>query len=116
MRIVLAALVLLALTACAPMGDGPSTGPAVDVAACTANGGKVKPVCRMQKPACIFDYADAGKACSDSDQCQGRCVAAEGAMPEGGVAAKGVCEADNDVCGCSTEIVGGKAVAGRCVD
>lgn len=116
MRAIFAALTLLALAACAPMGEGPSTGPSVDIAACTANGGKVKPICRMQKPACIFDYADAGKACTDSQQCRGRCIAADGAMPDAGAVVVGVCEADNDVCGCSTEIIDGKATAGRCVD
>ncbi len=115
MRAVLAVLTLLALAACAPMGEGPATGPSVDIAACTANGGKVKPICRMQKPACIFDYADAGKSCTDSSQCSGRCVI-EDEMPEVGARAIGVCEADNDVCGCSTEIIDGKATAGRCVD
>jgi len=118
MRILAAVIALFALAACAPMsgGEGPATAPSIDVAACTANGGTVKPVCRMQKPACIFAYADAGKSCTDSDQCKGRCIAAEGAMPEGGATVAGICEADNDLCGCSTEIVGGKAVAGRCVD
>lgn len=116
MRILLSAFALLALAACAPMTEGPTTAPTVDIAACTANGGEVKPICRMQKPACIFTYKDAGKACTDSDQCEGRCVAADGAMPEGGATVAGVCETDNDVCGCSAEIVGGKAVAGRCVD
>jgi len=116
MRIILSAFALLALAACAPMTEGPATAPTVDIAACTANGGEVKPICRMQKPACIFTYKDAGKACTDSEQCEGRCVAADGAMPEGGAVVAGVCEVDNDVCGCSTEIVGGKAQAGRCVD
>jgi hypothetical protein len=115
MRTAFAALILLALAACAPIGEGLSTGPAVDVAACTANGGKVKPICRMRKPACIFDYADAGKTCTDSEQCSGRCVI-EDEMPEVGARAIGVCEADNDVCGCSTEIIDGKTTAGRCVD
>ncbi|MES2035225.1 MAG: hypothetical protein V4466_13715 [Pseudomonadota bacterium] len=112
----LAATLLFALTACAPMTTGPATPPTVDVAACAANGGTVKPVCRMQKPACIFTFDDAGKSCTDSDQCKGRCIAADGAMPSDGAAVAGVCEADNDICGCSTEIIGGKAQAGRCVD
>lgn len=116
MRLLAVFAAVLALAACAPLGDRPSSTPQIDVGACRANGGTVKPVCRMQKPACIFVHKDAGKSCTDSDQCEGRCVAADGAMPEGGVAAAGVCEADNDVCGCSTEIIGGKAQAGRCVD
>lgn len=118
MRIFAALAAVLALAACAPTLDGAptSTPPTVDAAACKANGGTVKPVCRMQRPACIFTYKDAGKACTDSDQCEGRCIAADGAMPGDGETVAGVCEVDNDICGCSTEIVGGKAQAGRCVD
>lgn len=115
MRILAVFAAVLALAACAP-GQGPSTAPQIDAGACAANGGTVKPVCRMQKPACIFNYADAGKACTDSDQCKGRCVLADGAEPAADGSAAGICEADNDVCGCSTEIVGGKAQPGLCVD
>jgi hypothetical protein len=115
MRVLAVLAAILALAACAP-GQGPSTAPDIDAGACAANGGTVKPVCRMRKPACIFAYSDAGKSCTDSEQCKGRCVAADGAMPEPGGAVAGVCEADNDVCGCSTEIIDGKAQAGRCVD
>ncbi len=118
MRVLAALAAVLALAACAPTVRDGSTGldPTVDVAACKANGGTVKPVCRMQRPACIFTYKDAGKACTDSDQCEGRCIAADGAMPADGAAVAGICETDNDLCGCSTEILGGKAQAGRCVD
>lgn len=115
MRRLAALIALLALAACAPMGEGPSSAPTVDAAACVANGGTVKKVCRMQRPACIFNNPDAGKSCTDSSQCKGRCTI-EDERPEVGAKAIGTCEADNDLCGCSTEIIDGKATAGRCVD
>lgn len=115
MRVLVALLAVLTLAACAPMGQGPSTPPPVDAASCKANGGVVKPVCRMQRPACIFTYSDADKSCTDSSQCKGRCVIKD-EFPEVGAKAIGVCEADNDLCGCSAEVIDGKATAGRCVD
>ncbi len=115
MRRLAALIAVLALAACAPMGEGPTTAPPVDAAACVANGGVVKKVCRMQRPACIFAYSDAGKTCTDSSQCKGRCVI-EDEFPEVGAKAIGVCERDNDLCGCSAEVIDGRATAGRCVD
>lgn len=105
---ILAALVTL--VACAPVPTPkPAPAPAIDAAACAARGGTVTPVCRMQRPMCVLRYSDAGKACTDSDQCQGRCVG------EDETATVGVCEADSDPCGCTTEIIGGKGQT-RCVD
>lgn len=105
MRLLAALAAVLALAACAPV-DAPRPEPTseatLDVAACKAEGGAVMPVCRMQKPMCVLPYKDAGKTCTDNDQCEGRCVA------EGETATAGTCEADNDPCGCVTEMVGGK--------
>lgn len=122
MRIASLAILLLALTACTPVaGPAPSSPTpvalAADPAACKAAGGGIRPVCRMQQAACVIAYKDAGKACTDSDQCQGRCVTGdEGDAPVAGSATIGLCEADSDPCGCSTEVIGGKAASTLCID
>jgi hypothetical protein len=117
---ILPLLAFLLLTACAPvaapssppvappMPPPPSAGP--DDVACAARGGTVRPVCRMQRPACVIAYEDAGKACTDGDQCEGRCVVLTGDGSKGGV-----CEADSDPCGCTTELIGG-VPSSNCVD
>ena len=123
MRIASLAILFLALTACTPVA-GPAPAPmsptpvalAADPAACQAAGGAIRPVCRMQQPACVIAYRDAGKACTGSDQCDGRCVADDGYSPKapGPVAAH--CEADSDRCGCATEVIGGQGQATLCID
>lgn len=107
MRKLITAFALLVVAACAPVASpsAPTISPpeaTLDVAACKAEGGAVMPVCRMQRPMCVLPYKDAGKSCTDNDQCDGRCVA------EGETATAGTCEADNDPCGCVTEMVDGK--------
>ena len=80
MRLLMALVVLIA-AACAPASPlQPLPAPPVtaqpianpsDAASCKTAGGSWRPICRMQTPACVFTYADAGKACTDSTQCQG---------------------------------------------
>ncbi len=117
--------VLLLVAACTPvskprpmstMSDA-EVAALVDLAskdACIAAGGSWKRVCRAQKLTCVRRYRDAGKACSDSSQCDGRCVGDRDAPETTGQIA-GVCEADSDPCGCTTEIIGGVART-ICVD
>jgi hypothetical protein len=68
----------------------------------------------MQKPACVISFKDAGKSCSDSSECSGRCTTAMGATP--GTAAKGTCTANSDPCGCFQLVVNGKADYSLCAD
>ena len=90
---------------------------ATDEASCKTQGGDWRPVCRMQQPACITTFQDAGKACTDGSQCAGDCVAGTDApFAEGGAAATGICAANNDPCGCKQKIEDGKATAAICVD
>lgn len=109
---------LALLAACAPAAPPapPAAGQAsLDPAQCSAAGGTVKPVCRLQRPQCVISYPDAGKACTDGSQCgSGKCVTDRDAAP--GAPAQGVCKADNDPCGCVTPVVNGKVGAGLCVD
>jgi len=117
---ILPLLTFLLVTACAPIAapSPPPVAPSVppsssagpDQDACAARGGTIRPVCRMQRPACVIAYEDAGKACTDGDQCEGRCVVLTGDGSKGGV-----CEADSDPCGCTTELIGG-VPSSICVD
>ena len=116
----LKSLIVAALAAvmvsCAPTPPPitPSTGP--DVAACAAKGGTVRPICRMQRPACVITYADAGKTCSDKADCQGRCLYRGEPPADDAAAVTGQCQATSDPCGCFTTVVKGQVGPGMCVD
>jgi hypothetical protein len=85
-----------------------------DPAACAKAGGEVRPVCMMQKPMCVVTFADAGKTCTDSTECSGRCLA------QGSVQmmqpAKGLCAPTNDPCGCFQTVEKGIAQPTLCAD
>lgn len=86
-----------------------------DKASCTAGGGTVQRRGRAGVEQCVRPFADAGKQCTDSAQCQGKCVGDAGAASTGG-AVTGQCQTDNRLYGCYAEIKGGKAVNAICVD
>lgn len=84
---------------------------------CVARGGRMQPVGRMQTMQCVVRYADAGKRCTDGDQCAGECrVADVAARPAEGAPAVGQCQADSNSFGCFTRIENGKAEATLCID
>ena len=119
MRILIAALALLS-AACSPMADAaPDSARPVQTAeasSCATRGGEMRRVGRMQSWQCIIRYADAGKRCTDGDQCAGDCrVAGETHLAEGARSA-GVCSADSDRFGCHTTIEDGRATATLCID
>lgn len=124
-RLALIAAVLLA--ACQPVpekgdygfGNEPAPvavaeNPAVD---CSARGGRMQPVGRLQTMQCVVAYADAGKRCTDSDQCAGECRLADvTARPAEGAATAGVCQVDSNRFGCFTRVENGRAEATLCID
>ncbi|HWQ88133.1 hypothetical protein [Brevundimonas sp.] len=126
-RLVTIAALLLA-AACQPVpekGDygfgnepAPVAVPESQAAAdCIARNGTMQPVGRMQTMQCVIRYADAGKRCTDSDQCAGECRTADvTARPAEGAAVAGVCQADSNRFGCFTRVEDGKAEATLCVD
>ncbi len=130
--VLVAAFGALALVGCAPQdGPQPPTPPAggdmgenqsysrdmgaADRAACEAEGGTVQRRGRLGMEQCVHAYADAGKQCTDSAQCQGKCVGSVGAVSPD-KAASGTCQADDRLYGCYAEVRNGKAVAAICVD
>ena len=118
MRILIAALALMA-SACSPMASqapDAATGQTAE-AACAAQNGSMQRVGRLQTLQCVVRYADAGKRCTDGDQCAGDCRF-EGdpvaLVPNAPLA--GVCQADSDRFGCQTPIEDGKATPTLCID
>ena len=86
-------------------------------AACTARGGKLRRVGRLQSVQCVVSYPDAGQRCTDSDDCQGDCrIPENGAVPAEGAAVVGQCQQTNMSFGCFTRVEDGKADATLCID
>ena len=132
-RILIAAAVLIAACQPMPASDGPTEiaaivpagqtviGPSVagseDAAACARAGGKMLPQGRMQSVRCVITYADAGRRCTDGDDCAGDCRVGDVANPPAaGANAVGQCQASSSRFGCYTKIEDGKAEATLCVD
>lgn len=82
-------------------------------AECEASGGTVMRRGMANMETCVHSYADGGKACTDSSQCEGKCVGAPG--PETQQTA-GSCQKDDQLFGCYSEILGGKPAYAICVD
>ncbi|APP77828.1 hypothetical protein BJD12_12375 [Xanthomonas vesicatoria ATCC 35937] len=121
MHPMLCALLLTACSATPPAKSGAaaSSPPAADAAStdaasCTAKGGQLRPVGRMQIPRCIVPYADAGKTCTDNSDCSGDCLATS--IVPTGTATTGTCQRDSDRFGCRQVVVGGKGQAALCID
>ena len=119
MRLLIAALALTLTAACSPMAEqapDASTPGQTAEAACAAQGGTLQRVGRMQSVQCVIAYSDAGKRCTDGDQCQGDCVAPATSAIPAGQAATGQCAADSNRFGCRTTVENGKADATLCID
>lgn len=112
------------MAACQPTGDvtQPYEPPirtvaeSPEAAACMARGGTMQRVGRAQSLQCVVAYADAGKRCTDGDQCQGDCRVEDTPWPAAGAQAAGVCQADSRPFGCYAKIESGRAEAALCVD
>ena len=88
-----------------------------DTAACAARGGKMLPQGRMQSLRCVITYADAGRRCTDGDDCAGDCRVGDVAnAPTAGTNVVGQCQVSSSRFGCYTTVEGGKAEATICVD
>ena len=91
-RIPLLAAAALLAAACTPQTTAGSDAPmqSADASACAARGGTMKQVGRLQSWQCVINYADAGKRCTDGDQCQGDCRIEGNSGIAPGTAATGV--------------------------
>jgi hypothetical protein len=99
-----------------PEAPAPGTPGPVQTSAqqCAGQGGSIRPVCRRQSLQCVVAYRDAGKTCTDGDQCAGDCLY-EGSDPPAGQVA-GACQADSDPCGCKSTVENGRIARSICVD
>jgi len=118
MRLPLMLSLLFALAGCSstPPADTTAATPTTPSAAeCTAAGGSLQPLGRLQRVQCVVPYADAGKACSAKADCSGQCLATGDAAP--GTAARGVCQRDvSQNFGCRQRIDGGVTLGTICGD
>jgi len=111
----------LALVSClivASCAQAPLTAPDTSqshaaISACTGQGGQMQQVGRAQTWQCILQYSDAGKACTDSGQCQGHCLSQD--LGEN-APAKGQCAADSNRFGCRSVLTNGVASPTLCID
>jgi hypothetical protein len=95
----------------------PTSGGALSAAeklACVQNGGFVERAGLLGAERCTQPFSDAGLVCTDSGQCQGQC---RGTLnTDVGADVTGVCQATDNPFGCFSEVLGGKAGPGLCVD
>ena len=110
------ALLLTALFSCAPaprLAD--ATSPQA-LATCAARGGTVALLYRAPGPYCLTPFSDAGRYCSDSTQCEGRCLAAgDRPVARPGRTVSGQCEFYHPTGfehGCGPEVRGGRIAPG----
>lgn len=84
-------------------------------ARCRTDGGTVQRLGMLRNEACVLPYADAGKSCTDSSQCLGRCqLDMRAPVPEGTV--HGLCQPTTNEFGCFKEVRDGKVAFAKCVD
>ena len=89
---------------------------AEDRRACEEQGGTVERRGMAQAELCVTPYADAGKACTDGDQCEGRCIAEGQVGSPPGEPVTGICQRDDRLFGCFGIVEDGTIEAGLCVD
>ena len=84
---------------------------------CNRKGGRVERRGRAGMQMCVMPYLDGGKLCTDSSQCEARCIV-EG-NPEPGSATEdvvGICQRDDRLFGCFGEVKDGRIAQAMCVD
>lgn len=132
MRKLIIAAAFAVLAACAPKAEptdvstlpppvqatADAPGDSTNLANCTARGGIVDRVGRLQREVCRVPYADAGKTCSNKSDCTARCILdrEEGDTPPASGPVTGKCQRYQTQFGCFTEVDGGQAKATICVD
>lgn len=85
-----------------------------DAAACAAQHGEIRRVCLTGTRMCVVNFSDGGKACRDSSECQGRCLA--DSPTQQGQQTTGKCAKADEPCGCFIMVKNGIAQPGLCVD
>lgn len=86
------------------------------VQACTAKGGAFSQQGRLGCYQCVVTYSDAGKACQDSSDCQGKCKSTGEFVEANTKTQSGQCASDSSPFGCRQIIENGVAQPAICVD
>lgn len=81
---------------------------------CRLLGGDWTRILYSGKSHCLLPAKDAGKDCTDSDQCQGACIGRDDLRR--GDPARGTCSKYSEAMGCFTSIEDGKVDLSICVD
>ncbi|MFN3960755.1 MAG: hypothetical protein ACK4NP_12690 [Parvularculaceae bacterium] len=89
---------------------------AIDKEACEAKNGEIRQEGMLGTWRCVVPYADAGKACRDKSECEGKCLLPPDATAGTEEEATGGCQANDSPFGCYAEVNGGKVTAAICVD
>ena len=87
-----------------------------DARACTAEGGVWGRGGLSPDPFCNLRYADAGLACTDADECGGRCIAEDASDVGLGGRAEGQCQTYTSQFGCYALVEEGRIGPTLCVD
>ena len=110
---------MLLLMGCVSGHDNAAAGD--ERGACANRGGDWRRVCIAQEYRCVMPYRDAGKACSDSSQCDGECLVdlttkctesgkcVDPVVPKPGDKVMGSCQIDDDPCGSFVIVRDGRA-------
>lgn len=90
----------------------------IDVDACDAGGGEVRPEGMLGLPRCVTLYADAGERCRGPEDCEGRCLGDDSVTDYDASPGEmfGLCEADDSPFGCFAVIDNGSTEGMICVD
>ena len=86
------------------------------VEACTAKGGAFSEQGMLGCYQCVVTYSDAGKACQDSSDCQGKCKNTGEFVDANAKTQSGQCASDSSPFGCYQTIEAGVAQPAICVD
>lgn len=117
MKRLIAFLPLLVLAACADepvtVAEAPKEQPTLEN--CARLGGYVQRVGLLGREACVVEYKDKGKPCTDGSQCEGDCWA-EPRRYAPDEPATGTCQPTNMPFGCNARIENGVASPVLCVD
>ncbi len=89
-------------------------GPISSEADCTKAGGQWKQVGLAGSLACVLKTKDAGKSCTDSSQCEERCLAI--VDEKDSTKMIGQCQTTNQPFGCFAEMKNGVAQPPLCID
>ena len=90
----------------------------IDQRACKAMGGEVRQDGMMGLYYCITPYADAGKTCRDSSECEGQCRSSDDVTNYDGAPGTqvGKCQQNDSKFGCYGVVEDGTAQGMICVD